>query len=124
VTPVRAWHTAGIDSFDALIAPFVLDSMAAQRTVLESNVVDDMLRGMGDPGLTGLGVLPGPLRRPIGVNLVDEVANRTFEALGVKEVVPMARTAPIDGMDGHEQQLDSVASNQYDEVGPEAFRSS
>jgi hypothetical protein len=111
--------------------------MAVQKAVLESNVVDDMLRGMGDPGLTGLGVLPGPLRRPvgvthelvtagdyrggaIGVNLEDEVANRTFEALGVQEVVPMARQAPIDGMDGLEQQLDSVAGNQYDEVATSA----
>ena len=99
VTPVRAWHTAGISSFDALIAPFVLDSMAAQKAVLESDVVDDMLRGMGDPGLTGLGVLPGPLRRPIGVthelvtagdyrggaigvSLEGEVANRTFAGIG------------------------------------------
>jgi TRAP-type C4-dicarboxylate transport system substrate-binding protein len=137
VSPVRAWHTAGISSFDALIAPFLLDSMAAQKAVLESDVVDDMLRGMGDPGLTGLGVLPGPLRRPIGVTheLVTagdyrggsigmspegEVADRTFEALGVKGVVPMAPTAPIDGMDGLEQQLDSVASNQYDQLATTA----
>jgi TRAP-type C4-dicarboxylate transport system substrate-binding protein len=137
VAPVRAWHSAGISSFDALIAPFVLDSMAAQKAVLDSDVVDDMLRGMGDPGLTGLGVLPGPLRRPvgvthelvaagdyrggaIGVNLEDEVADRTFEALGVREVVPMARAAPIDGMDGLEQQLDSVASNRYDELATSA----
>jgi TRAP-type C4-dicarboxylate transport system substrate-binding protein len=137
VAPARAWHTAGISSFDALIAPFVLDSMAAQKAVLESTVVDDMLRGMRDPGLTGLGILPGPLRRPIGVthqlvaasdyrgeaigvNLEDEVADRTFEALGVRAVVPMARAAPIDGMDGLEQQLDSVASNQYDQLATSA----
>jgi len=137
VAPVRAWHTAGINSFDALIAPFVLDSMAAQKAVLESDVVDGMLRGMDDPGLTGLGVLPGPLRRPIGVthqlvtaadyrggaigvNLEDEIADRTFEALGVKETVPMARAAPIDGMDGLEQQLESVAGNQYDDVATSA----
>jgi TRAP-type C4-dicarboxylate transport system substrate-binding protein len=137
VAPVRAWHSVGISSFDALIAPFVLDSMAAQKAVLESTVVDDLLRGMGDPGLTGLGILPGPLRRPIGVthqlvtasdyrggaigvNLEDKVADRTFEALGVGEVVPMARAAPIDGMDGLEQQLDSVASNQYDQLATSA----
>jgi hypothetical protein len=111
--------------------------MAAQKAALESDVVDNMLRGMGDPGLIGLGVLPGPLRRPIGVthqlvtagdyrgtaigvNLEDEVADRTFQALGVKEVVPMARTAPIDGMDGLEQQLDSVAGNQYDQLATTA----
>jgi TRAP-type C4-dicarboxylate transport system substrate-binding protein len=137
VTPVRAWHTAGISSFDALIAPLAVDSMALQERVLESNIVDDMLRGMGDSGLTGLGVLPGPLRRPIGithelatasdyrgeaigVSLEGEVANRTFDALDVREVVPMLRQAPIDGMDGLEQQLDSVASNQYDKLATSA----
>jgi TRAP-type C4-dicarboxylate transport system substrate-binding protein len=137
VAPVRAWHTAGIDSFDALIAPFAVDSMALQKRVLESNLVDDLLHGMGDPGLTGLGILPGPLRRPIGVthelvtasdyrggsigvNLEDKVADRTFQALGVKDVVPMARAAPIDGMDGLEQQLDSVAGNQYDQLATSA----
>ena len=137
VAPVRAWHTAGISSFDALIAPFVVDSMAAQEAVLESNLVDDMLRGMGDPGLTGLGILPGPMRRPVGIthqlvtagdyrggsigmSLEDVVAERTFEALGVHDVVPMARAAPIDGMDGLEQQLESVAGNQYDQLATSA----
>ena len=137
VTPVRAWHTAGISSFDALIAPFVLDSMAVQKAVLESSVVDDMLRGMGDAGLTGLGVLPGPIRRPvgvthqlvtagdyrggaIGVNFEGEVANRTFEALGVRTVVPMLRQQPVDDLNGLEQQLASVASNQYDELATSA----
>jgi TRAP-type C4-dicarboxylate transport system substrate-binding protein len=136
VTPVRAWHTAGISSFDALIAPFAVDSMALEKRVLQSNVVDDMLHGMADPGLTGLGILPGPIRRPvgvthqlvtasdyrggaIGVSLEGEVANRTFEALGGR-TVPMRRQQAIDGLDGLEQQLDSVASNRYDELASSA----
>jgi TRAP-type C4-dicarboxylate transport system substrate-binding protein len=137
VTPVRAWHTAGINSFDALIAPFEVDSLALEKRVLQSSVVDDLLHGMDDPGLTGLGIVPGPLRRPvgvthqlvtagdyrggaIGVSLEDEVANRTFGALGVTDVVPMARAAPIDAMDGLEQQLASVASNRYDVLATSA----
>jgi hypothetical protein len=119
-----------------LIAPFAVDSLALEKRVLESNVVDDVLHGMNDPGLTGLGILPGPIRRPvgvthqlvtagdyrggaIGVSLEGEVANRTVEALGGR-VVPMLRAQTVDGMDGLEQQLASVASNSYDELATSA----
>src|SRR5690348_16779155 len=44
VVPARAWHAIGVDAFDALIAPFAVDSLALERQVLSSDLVDGMLR--------------------------------------------------------------------------------
>src|SRR5262249_4829629 len=67
VVPARAWHAVGVTSFDALIAPFAIDSMALQAKVLTSDVASDMLPAVEKLGLKGLGILPGSLRRPTGI---------------------------------------------------------
>ncbi len=59
----RPWHAKGVTTFDALMAPFLVDSYALQQAVLESDLEQDMLAGLEGTGLVGLGVLPGPLRR-------------------------------------------------------------
>ena len=59
----RPWHAKGVTSFDALMAPFLIDSYALQRAVLESDLEQEMLDGLDGTGLVGLGILPGPLRR-------------------------------------------------------------
>ena len=115
VTPVRAWHTAGISSFDALIAPFAVDSMALEKRVLQSNVVDDMLHGMADPGLTGLGILPGPIRRPVGV---------THQLVTASERPPF-KTEP-NGRSGGEQrehEIEGVAVHDEEPQPREAHDS-
>ena len=59
----RPWHAKGVTSFDALMAPFLVDSHALQRAVLESELEQEMLAGLEGTGLVGLGILPGPMRR-------------------------------------------------------------
>ena len=59
----RPWHAKGVTSFDALMAPFLVDSYALQRAVLESDLEQEMLAGLDGTGLVGLGILPGPMRR-------------------------------------------------------------
>ena len=59
----RPWHAKGVTTFDALMAPFLVDSYALQQAVLESDLERDMLAGLDGTGLVGLGILPGPLRR-------------------------------------------------------------
>jgi len=66
VTTSRAFDTVGIDSFQALQAPFLIDSYPLERKVLDSGIPARMLAGLRPYGLVGLGVLPGPLRRPLG----------------------------------------------------------
>ena len=65
---VRAWHDQGIPSFDALVAPMLIDRPALQAAVLHSDVAADMLAGFDGSGLTGFGILPGPMQHPVGVN--------------------------------------------------------
>ncbi len=44
VVPVRAWHDVGVTSFDALIAPMVVDSYALQQAVLRDGTVTMTIR--------------------------------------------------------------------------------
>lgn len=66
VTASRAFDTVGISSFQALQAPFLIDSYPLERKVLDSAIPAQMLQGLRPHGLAGLAVLPGPLRRPLG----------------------------------------------------------
>ena len=92
----RAFDDVGVPAFDALIAPLLVDSLPLERAVLQSPLAPEMLGGLEPAGVAGLGILPGPLRRPLGVaRLVkpwrrrhnDRAAalaggERTLEALG------------------------------------------
>lgn len=61
----RAFDELAVTSFDALHAPFAIDSYALEQAVLQSRIPDRMLAGLTPLGVVGLGVLPGPLRRPL-----------------------------------------------------------
>ena len=63
----QAFDTVGIDAFQALQAPFLIDSYPLERKVLDSGIPARMLAGLRPYGLAGLGILPGPLRRPLGL---------------------------------------------------------
>ena len=67
ITPSRAFDTVGIDSFQALQAPFLIDNYPLEQKVLTSTIPAQMLQGLGPHGLASLAVLPGPLRRPLGI---------------------------------------------------------
>jgi TRAP-type transport system periplasmic protein len=128
----RAWDSVGVTSLRALHAPLLIDSYALQQRVVQSPLVADMLRGLSPLGLVGLGVLPGPMRKPVGISkpLVAHadyaglrigvqqslVANETMRALGARPVW-FPGTGAIDGFDGIEQQISSIDGNRYDKVG-------
>ena len=124
----RAFDDVGVPAFDALHAPLLIDSLPLERAVLESPLVPAMLGGLKPAGVTGLGILPGPLRRPLGVaRLVrpqdyrgatvalqrSQVGEQTLNALGARGA-DIAASAPVEGYDGVEQQLSSIAGNGYD----------
>jgi TRAP-type C4-dicarboxylate transport system substrate-binding protein len=128
----RAWDSVGVMSLRALHAPLLIDSYAAQERVLQSPLVGEMLAGLEPIGLVGLGVLPGPMRKPLGISkpLVAPadyagltigvqqslVADETMRALGARPVwVP--GMAKIDRFDGIEQQTAAIEGNRYDTVG-------
>ncbi|MDQ4038905.1 MAG: hypothetical protein M3313_11300, partial [Actinomycetota bacterium] len=132
VVPVRAWHAAGVPSFDALVAPMAVDSYALQDAVLQDDMVQEMLAAVDELGLTGIGILPGPMRKPAGISRellgpadfqgariaisAGEVAERTLSELGANAVPSPFEGADMSGFDGLEQQVASIAGNQYDGV--------
>ena len=58
----RAWDTLGVRSFQALQAPFLIDSYPLLDAVLASPMAGRMLAGLHQAGFTGLGLYPDQLR--------------------------------------------------------------
>jgi TRAP-type C4-dicarboxylate transport system substrate-binding protein len=128
----RAWDSVGVSSFRALGAPLLITSYALQDRVLRSPMIGQMLQGLRPLGLAGIGVLPGPFRKPLGVVRPllkpsdyaglrigvqqSRVAAATMRALGATPVWfgPAGR---ITGLDAIEQQISSIQGNQIDKAG-------
>jgi TRAP-type C4-dicarboxylate transport system substrate-binding protein len=126
VSASRAFDTVGIDSFDALQAPFLIDNLALERKVLASDLTGQMLAGLGPAGLVGLALLPGPLRHPLsfGQPLLSAsdfgghrvgirasgVTAETLRALGATPVVSPRDNdiTGLVGVEGHLANLDSA----------------
>ena len=47
----------GVKSFQALTAPMLIDSYALENAVIESGVTEEMMEGLDELGVAGLGVL-------------------------------------------------------------------
>jgi TRAP-type C4-dicarboxylate transport system substrate-binding protein len=126
----RAFDSVGVASFDALHAPLLLDSYELEQKVLKSPLAGQMLEGLEPLGLVGLGILPGPMRKPLGVaRLVrpedyrgrelaiarSRVAENTLRTVGaIPHPIPSA--GEIAGLDGVEQQIGAIQGNRYDSV--------
>jgi len=128
VTASRAFDTVGIDSFQALQAPFLIDNYPLERKVMDSAIPGEMLQGLTRHGLAGLAVLPGPLRRPLGftkplvaassyrgariVIRPSQVTADIFRALGAIPVILKRSssgesTAGLTGTESHTNAIDS-----------------
>lgn len=126
----RAFDSVGVRTFEALHAPLLVDSYGLEQKVLESPLVDQMLEGLEPLGLVGLGILPGPMRKPLGVERLvrpedyrgrtiaiaqSRTAADTLRAVGATPH-PIPSGGEIDGLDGIEQQVDAIQGNRYDAV--------
>ena len=128
ITASRAFDTVGIDSFQALQAPFLIDSYPLERQVLDSSIPAKMLAGLRPYGLVGFGILPGPLRRPLGFGRPllaasdykgarigirpSQATADTFRALGAIPVTQTRSTsaestAGLTGFEGHANLIDA-----------------
>jgi TRAP-type C4-dicarboxylate transport system substrate-binding protein len=132
VAGTRAWDSVGVTSLRALGAPLLINSYALQDQVVRSPLIREMLTGLRPLGLVGLGVLPGQMRRPLGVTRrlrrpsdyagrkigVQQslVASATMRALGATPVW-FAGGASIAGLDGIEYDISDIAGSRYDGVG-------
>jgi TRAP-type C4-dicarboxylate transport system substrate-binding protein len=125
---VRAFDLAGVTSFQPLLAPLLVDSLELESKVFDAGIPLEMLSGVSKVDLTGIGVLPGPMRKVLGVNkpfsktgdfihvvvgIQDSgVARQTFHTLGATPK-PVAGGASLDGLDAYDQQLSSIQGNHY-----------
>jgi TRAP-type C4-dicarboxylate transport system substrate-binding protein len=126
----RAFDTAGVRSLQPLVAPFAVDSYALQRRVLRSALPARMLRGVGRLDVVGIALLPGELRKPLGVSRAlvaasdyrdatiairpSELSARTFRALGARTRAHLPE-ADISRFDGAEVALPEVEGSRYDD---------
>jgi TRAP-type C4-dicarboxylate transport system substrate-binding protein len=125
---VRVWDTMGVDSFQALVAPFLVDSLALEGRALRSPLVPQALAAVRRDGVVGIALLPGRLRRPFGLTRMlvapadyrgakiairpSAVAEQTFRALGARP----GPEIPVDftGFDGAEIDPLTITENGWD----------
>ncbi len=78
----RAFAELGVANFNALTAPFLIDSYELEQAVLDSDIPGRMLEGLDELGVTGLAVVGGGMRRPAAVNApilgADDYSGITF----------------------------------------------
>jgi TRAP-type C4-dicarboxylate transport system substrate-binding protein len=114
--------------FDALLAPLLVDSYELQRAVFDAGIPAHMAAGLDDTGLTALAVLPGPMRKILGVNHpllapadfegaviagdASPLAEATVRALGASPT-PGFSGQGLTGLDGVMAQLTAIGGNGY-----------
>jgi TRAP-type C4-dicarboxylate transport system substrate-binding protein len=125
----RVFDRLGVRNFQGLLAPLLVDSYELEARVFESGIPADMLDGVEELGVVGIGVLPGPMRKLLGVNHAflqpsdfdgqviggaeNELSVRTFQALGATiEALPAGSS--LEGLDATEQHLGAIWGNHYD----------
>jgi TRAP-type C4-dicarboxylate transport system substrate-binding protein len=125
----RTWDTVGVTDFQALMAPFLIDSLPLEQRVLETRIPGTMLKHVAPLGLVGIALLPGELQQPLGVTRPllkptdfegatiairpSRVEAATFRALGGfgKPAVP---AGPIAQFDGAELNLAQIDEQRYE----------
>jgi TRAP-type C4-dicarboxylate transport system substrate-binding protein len=127
----RVFDTLDVTSFQALLAPLLVDSYELEGRVFESGIPASMLDGVEKVGVVGIGVLPGPIRRLLGIGhpflapsdfggqviggAENELSVRTFEALGATlEALPAGGS--LEGLDATEQHLGAMWGNRYNKI--------
>ncbi len=124
----RGFDSVGVTSFQALVAPFLVDSYDLQDDVFAAGIPMRMLQGLDELGLTGIGVLPGPLRQIVGIDHAfvmpadfageivgtsgGDLAELTFRALGATPTMVPAETS-LDGLDGLDYHVAAIYGNRF-----------
>jgi TRAP-type transport system periplasmic protein len=130
---VRSFDRLGIDDFQAVTAPFLVDGLALEQRVLASPLPDQMLPGIEPMGVEGLTMLPGEPRRPFGLtrrllgpldyrNTVigirpSHMSVATFRELGATTRAYVSGELPPWVFDGAELDLVTLEGNRYDIPG-------
>ena len=128
----RAFDSVGVTAFEPLDAPLLIDSYALQQKVLGSSLVEPMLGALDQIGLAGIGMIPGPLRKPLGTGgpllapadfhglsigvQQSRIASETMKALG-GDPHWFAVEGDASGFDAIDSQVSAIQGNGYDAKG-------
>jgi TRAP-type C4-dicarboxylate transport system substrate-binding protein len=129
----RAFDLVGERAFGPLHAPMMIDSYALELKALQDEeVVRPMLESLDRLGLDDVGVLPGPLRRPLGVRRLvaphdwsgmrighagGEQIDASLRALGARPRI-IVSSGEFAGLDGVESHVTSIAGNKHHHEAP------
>jgi TRAP-type C4-dicarboxylate transport system substrate-binding protein len=124
IVPTRAYPFVGVTSFDALMAPLLVDNMELQQQVINDSVASEMVDGVKSAGLAGIGILPGPILVPDGISRpllgpatyagariaysASPVAKQSLEALGAIPVEAAFDGQDVSGFDGLALMADAI----------------
>jgi TRAP-type C4-dicarboxylate transport system substrate-binding protein len=124
----RVWDTIGVKSFQALLAPFLVDSLELELQVLESQLATRMLEGVEQAGVVGIALLPGPVRSPFGIThpllgpddyrgvtigaRPGSLMRTALRALGAEAKVYMPGV--LSGLDGAESNPKAIDYNSWE----------
>jgi TRAP-type C4-dicarboxylate transport system substrate-binding protein len=129
LVPARAWHLLGYNGFDPFVAPFLIESFGVEQAVLESGLSRSALDGLAPLGVIGIGLTPGVLRHPVGIQqpvlTLSDIAGKTFgvypspiaeQAVTAMGAVPkpIPPSFPASGLDAGEQNLAGAADILWD----------
>jgi TRAP-type C4-dicarboxylate transport system substrate-binding protein len=124
----RVFDRVGDRDFQALAGPMLIDSYGLEAKVFASRIPQQMLESTRRLGVVGVALLPGPLRRMLGVTrsfmhpadfrgaVVGEgesaLTETALRALGATPR-PIAPGGPLTGLDGLESNLTVIFANGY-----------
>ena len=130
---VRSLDELGVDGFQAVTAPFLVDRLGLEDKLLASGLPGGMLPSVSRLGVEGLAMLPGELQRPFGLarRLVKPsdyrdavigitpslLSARTFRALGASPRGYRAGDLAPFVYDGAELGVATLENGQYDTEG-------
>ncbi len=128
----RAFKAEGVGALDPLIAPFAVTDYATEERVLASPIAGEMLDAVGNAGVQGVAILPGPLQR-IGmrepwreaadlagkrIGAPAGIGGEAVKALGARPVA-VASGSDLSGVDGSAQlHLAALLANRYARTFP------
>jgi TRAP-type C4-dicarboxylate transport system substrate-binding protein len=127
MVPARAWDRLGVKSFQALQAPFLIDTDDRLGQVVDGEIGDEMLAGVAKAGVVGVGLHAEALRHPLGYDGRRLVSLADFEGKELETrdsgashaLVRALGSTPVWYPDAQEEELeDAVASGTL--VGAES----
>jgi TRAP-type C4-dicarboxylate transport system substrate-binding protein len=117
--PARGWDKLGVDAFDVLDAPLLVDSLHLEDRIVMSPLAGSILGAVRSVGVEPVALLPGALRSPVGISRdllgpADYAGARigvrpsalheaTLRALGA-HVDDLSAAASLSGLDGTESR--------------------